>query len=444
MRTVDLIQKKRDGLALTESEINYLIKGYSRGVIPDYQMAAWAMSVYYQGMTSEETAYLTMAMVHSGEQMDLREIEGIKVDKHSTGGVGDTTTLVLAPWVASAGVPVAKMSGRGLGHTGGTIDKLESIPGFHAELGKQQFVSQINQIGIALTGQSANITPADKKLYSLRDVTATVNSIPLIASSIMSKKLASGADKIVLDVKTGRGAFMKTLDESIALAKAMVQIGRELGRETMAVISQMDQPLGNAVGNAIEVQEAIDTLKGKGPTDLLELCLELGTHMLLAAKKATTKDEAKMQLVEALQSGRALQKMKEWIQAQGGNPGVVDDASLLPAAGRVISISSTSEGWVSSIDAEALGLAAMTIGAGRMTKESSIDLAVGIKINKKIGDKVKVGESIAELFVNPQREVDLQTVQQKVQQAYMYADQPQGGLQAILAVVTDEVEMFHA
>jgi pyrimidine-nucleoside phosphorylase len=400
MRTVDIIQKKRDADPLTTEELDYLIQGYTAGEIPDYQLSAWAMAVYFNGMTAKETADLTLAMARSGNQADLSSIPGIKVDKHSTGGVGDTTTLILAPLVAAAGVPVAKMSGRGLGHTGGTIDKLESIEGFKVELTKEQFIQQVKGIGVAIIGQSGNMTPADKKLYGLRDVTATVESIPLIASSIMSKKLASGADAIVLDVKTGNGAFMKSLDESIKLAQAMVEIGGQVGRETVAVITNMEEPLGEAIGNALEVREAIETLQGMGPADLTELCLVLGAHMVLLGDKAASYDEAKEAASELLRNGSALAKLKQLISAQGGNADIAEHPELLAAAEYQVPVMAVEAGTVSRIDAEALGVTAMLLGAGRATKDDEIDLAVGMVLRKKIGDTVQEGEPVAVLHMN--------------------------------------------
>jgi pyrimidine-nucleoside phosphorylase len=400
MRTVDLITKKRDGGELTETEINNLIAGYTQGTIPDYQMSAMAMAIFFRGMTPAERADLTMAMVHSGEMIDLSPIAGIKVDKHSTGGVGDTTTLVLAPLVASIGVPVAKMSGRGLGHTGGTIDKLESIPGFHVEMDNKTFLELVNRNGLAVIGQSDNLTPADKKLYGLRDVTGTVNSIPLIASSIMSKKIASGADAIVLDVKTGDGAFMKELAESEELAACMVDIGNRVGRRTIAVLSDMSQPLGNAIGNALEVKEAIDTLRGVGPEDLTELCLTLGSHMAVLAGVAANKAEARKLLEQAISTGQALEKFKTFLSAQGGDASVVDEPERLPTAKHRFAVPAMEAGYVRTIAAEKMGIAAMLLGAGRATKESIIDLAVGIVLHKKIGDPVEVGESLATIHAN--------------------------------------------
>ncbi|OIJ10727.1 pyrimidine-nucleoside phosphorylase [Anaerobacillus alkalilacustris] len=400
MRMVDLIEKKRDGLELTKEEIGFVIKGYTEGSIPDYQMSAFAMAVYFKNMTDEERAALTLAMVESGDQINLSGIKGIKVDKHSTGGVGDTTTLVLAPLVASVGVPVAKMSGRGLGHTGGTIDKLESVRGFSVEMSSNKFIELVNNNKVAVVGQSGNLTPADKKLYALRDVTATVNSIPLIASSIMSKKIASGADAIVLDVKTGAGAFMKELRQAEELAKAMVDIGNNLGRNTIAIISDMSQPLGFAIGNALEVKEAIETLKGNGPQDLLELCIALGSHMVVLAGQSNTLDEAKQLLENAIKSGKALETFKTFLSAQGGDSSVVDDVSKLPTAKYKIDVLAKQSGYISNIIADKIGVAAMILGAGRATKDSNIDLAVGIELRKKIGDYVEEGEALVTLHSN--------------------------------------------
>ncbi len=436
MRTVDLIQKKRDGGELSREEIAFLIQGYSAGSIPDYQLSAWAMAVFFKGMSARETADLTLEMAASGDQVDLSPIAGVKVDKHSTGGVGDTTTLVLAPLVAAAGVPVAKMSGRGLGHTGGTIDKLESIPGFRVELTQEQFVEQVNRHGIAVMGQSGNITPADKKLYGLRDVTGTVNSIPLIASSIMSKKIASGADAIVLDVKTGNGAFMKTLDDSIKLAEAMVAIGEEVGRETVAVISSMEQPLGIAVGNALEVKLAIETLKGQGPKDLEKLCLTLGAHMLVLGGKALDVAEAEEMLRELIRKGYALKKFKEFVAAQGGSPSFIDQPAQLPMAQSIVSIPSVSAGYVSAIEAERIGIAAMLLGAGRETKEATIDLAAGIVLARKVGDRVETGDSLVELHTNRTDSKLMDEVRQHIVEAYTITEQEPEQLPLIYAIVT--------
>ncbi|CAM2805140.1 pyrimidine-nucleoside phosphorylase [Paenibacillus sediminis] len=443
MRAVDIIQKKRDGHELTREEISFLIKGYSRGEIPDYQMSAWAMAVYFQGMNPRETADLTLEMASSGEQIDLSPIHGIKVDKHSTGGVGDKTTVVLAPLVASAGVPVAKMSGRGLGHTGGTIDKLESISGFSVELTREQFFSQVNSIGAAVISQSGNITPADKKLYSLRDVTATVESIPLIASSVMSKKIAAGADAIVLDVKTGSGAFMKSLDASISLAQAMVEIGTEVGRQTVAVISDMDQPLGFGIGNALEIKEAIATLQGNGPKDLEEVCLFLGSHMLVLGGKAKDEQEARTILKKLIENGAAFDKLKQLVKAQNGDVSQIENPDLLPSARRQIEVKAMGNGYVEAIQAEQIGIAAMLLGAGRETKESAIDLSVGIVITKKVADYVESGETIAVLHANTDDESKIREVEQKVIEAYRVVDHEVKKPPLIYALVTkDGVKRF--
>ncbi|GGD69818.1 pyrimidine-nucleoside phosphorylase [Paenibacillus nasutitermitis] len=438
MRAVDLIHKKRSGESLTAEELSFLIEGYSRGDIPDYQMSAWAMAVYFQGMTAEETAHLTLAMAESGDQVDLTSIQGIKADKHSTGGVGDKTTLIVAPLVAACGVPVAKMSGRGLGHTGGTIDKLESMAGFRTELSREQFFAQVNEIGIAVIGQSGNITPADKKLYALRDVTATVESIPLIASSVMSKKIAAGADAIVLDVKTGSGAFMKTLEDSEALAAAMVGIGSQVGRRTAALISDMDQPLGYAIGNALEVEEAIAVLQGNGPRDLLDLCLALSAHMVVLGGQADHLEAAEVMLLERLESGAALAKFRAFVAAQGGDPAVADDPGLLPRAPVIIEVIVQQEGYVLHIDAEQLGLAAMMLGAGRAAKDDAIDHAVGLVLKRKVGDSVKAGDVIALLHAR-EDSPSVEAAMQRVREAYTIngnkkpADKP-----LLLSVVTAE------
>lgn len=407
MRMVDLIEKKRDGQALTEEEINFFIEGYTKGDIPDYQASSLAMAVYFQDMNEAERAALTMAMVNSGDVIDLSNINGVKVDKHSTGGVGDTTTLVLAPLVAAVGVPVAKMSGRGLGHTGGTIDKLESIEGFHVEISEEKFVKLVNEDKVAVIGQTGNLTPADKKLYGLRDVTGTVNSIPLIASSIMSKKIAAGADAIVLDVKTGNGAFMKTLEDAESLARAMVNIGNNVGRNTMAIISDMGQPLGNAIGNALEVKEAIETLQGQGPKDLTDLVLTLGSQMVVVGGKAQDLAEARTLLENAIADGSALARFKTFIENQDGDGSVVDDVSKLPQAQYQIDYPATKSGVVTEIVANEVGVASMMLGAGRQTKEDDIDLSVGIVLNKKVGDKVKAGESLLTIHSNREQVDDV-------------------------------------
>lgn len=402
MRMVDLIVKKQAGHTLTKEEINFIISGFTEGTIPDYQMSALAMAIYFKDMDDRERAELTMAMVNSGDQIDLSMIEGVKVDKHSTGGVGDTTSLILAPMVAALGIPVAKMSGRGLGHTGGTLDKLESFPGFHVEVTSEEFVELVNKNKIALIGQSGNITPADKKLYSLRDVTGTVQSIPLIASSIMSKKIAAGADAIVLDVKTGAGAFMKTVDDARDLASAMVAIGNMVGRKTMAVISDMSQPLGLAIGNSLEVIEAIDTLKGHGPEDLTELVFELGSKMVMLAGKADTEENARKMLQEVIDNGKALEVFKVFIENQGGDPSYITSPEKLPKASMITEFIAEEDGFVSALVADEIGKAAMLLGAGRETKESVIDLAVGLVLNKKVGDPVKKGDVL--LYIHHNKE----------------------------------------
>ncbi|MBO7744028.1 pyrimidine-nucleoside phosphorylase [Paenibacillus sp. MWE-103] len=437
MRAVDIIHKKRNGGSLTNEELSFLIQGYSRGEIPDYQMSAWAMAVYFQGMNPEETAFLTLAMAESGDRVDLSPIRGIKVDKHSTGGVGDKTSLIIGPLVASCGVPVAKMSGRGLGHTGGTIDKMESMPGFRTELAREDFIAQVNDIGVAIIGQSGDLAPADKKLYALRDVTATVESIPLIASSVMSKKIAAGADAIVLDVKTGSGAFMKTLDDSERLAKAMVEIGTQVGRRTAALISDMDQPLGFAIGNALEVREAIQTLHGRGPDDLTELCIALASHMVVLGGQAANLKEAEAALREKLRSGEALAKFKAFVAAQGGDPAVGDDPALLPQAPVLVEVPAPKSGHVHAIQAEELGLAAMLLGAGRAMKDSVIDHAVGITLRRKVGEEVREGETIALLHVREDGDA-AQAVLRRVQDAYAIGDEPAQPSPLLLSIVTEQ------
>ncbi|GAB6173925.1 pyrimidine-nucleoside phosphorylase [Paradesulfitobacterium aromaticivorans] len=397
MRMLDLIEKKRDGKPLMREEIRFIIQGYVSGEIKDYQMSAWAMAVFFRGMNEEETAELTLAMAESGEQLDLSALGGKFVDKHSTGGVGDKTTLVLAPMVAACGVPVAKMSGRGLGHTGGTIDKLSSIPGLRVELERADFLSQVRRIGLAVMSQSGNLVPADKMLYSLRDVTATVDSRPLIASSIMSKKIAAGAQGIVLDVKYGSGAFMKDLNEARTLAATMVQIGNSLGRRTVALLSDMEQPLGRAVGNSLEVLEVIETLQGKGPADLVEICLELGGWMLVAGEQAPDAVAGKQLVREALASGAAWNKFLEFVAAQGGDVKAVQEKKLPLSVWRVPFLAAES-GYVQRVDARTIGDLAMVLGAGRETKESTIDLGAGVLIRKKAGEWVEAGEPLLELF----------------------------------------------
>ena len=420
MRMYDIIMKKRNGGALSEEEINFFIEGYTNGEIPDYQVSALMMAIYFQGMNETETLALTMAMAKSGDMLDLSAIEGVKVDKHSTGGVGDKTTLALTPMVAACGIPVAKMSGRGLGHTGGTIDKLESFSGFSTSITTQTFINNVNRIGIAVMGQTADLAPADKKLYALRDVTATVDNMSLIASSIMSKKLAAGADAIVLDVKTGSGAFMQKEEDSVALAQEMVKIGRNAGRNTIAVVSDMDQPLGFAVGNALEVKEAIDTLKGEGPSDFVELCMTLGSQMLIAGGKAQDATEAQKMLQKALDSGAALDKLAEFVEAQGGDKQAVYDTSLLPKADIIEPIYSLESGYISHIACAEVGICSLILGGGRETKESEIDLSVGIVLTKKVGDKVEKDDIIAYIHANDAEK--LAAAKERFLKAYSYTD----------------------
>ncbi len=402
MRIVDLIEKKKHNNTLTKEEIDFIINGYVDGEIKDYQMSALLMAICLNGMNDDEVFYLTDAMLHSGEIIDLSKINGIKCDKHSTGGVGDKTSLVVAPLAAALGVKMAKMSGRGLGHTGGTLDKLESIPGFNIEKESDEFFKQVNEIGIAIIGQSQNITPADKLLYALRDVTATVDSIPLIASSIMSKKLASGADHIVLDVKVGSGAFMKNAKNALELAKLMVEIGKKANKDVVATLSDMEQPLGNAVGNTLEVIEAIETLKGNGPKDFTNLCKEFVVEILLVCKLACNYNTALDMVENAIKDGRGLNKLRQMIKSQGGNEAVIDDYSLLPMAEESIDLRYNEEddAYVEEINALMIGEAAMILGAGRATKEDVIDMGVGIVLNKKVGDKISCGDILATIYTN--------------------------------------------
>lgn len=406
MRVVDLIHEKRLGKVLSQPAIRDLVRSYVNGDIPDYQMSAFAMAVVLRGMNDEETTALTLAMAESGHVMDWSDIPGTKVDKHSTGGVGDTTTLVLAPLVASVGVPIAKMSGRGLGHTGGTIDKLESIPGFDTQLAMDAFKAQVREMGVAIAAQTADLAPADKKLYALRDVTDTVESIPLIASSIMSKKLASGADAIVLDVKVGGGAFMKDLSAARKLAESMVAIGTLSGRRTVAVLTRMDEPLGHAVGNALEVREAITTLRGVGPTDLTDLCLTLGAEMVVQSGVMPNIDDARQRLQQAIDDGSALAKFKDLIARQGGDPRVCDDLSLLPKAPVIQTFTAPSDGVIEAIDAEAFGLVAMRLGAGRSKSSDTIDPAVGLLLHRKLGQPVVCGEVVVEVHASSAAEAE--------------------------------------
>ncbi len=419
MRIVDIIERKQNGEELTEHEIRFVVEGFTAGEIPDYQMSAWMMAVYFKGMTEREAAHLTLAMVESGDRIDLSAIEGVKVDKHSTGGVGDTTTIVLAPLVASAGIPVAKMSGRGLGHTGGTLDKFEAIEGFQIEQTPERFIELVNQNKVAVVGQTGNLVPADKKMYALRDVTSTVQSIPLIASSIMSKKIASGADAIVLDVKVGDGAFMKTVEQAEALAHAMVRIGQEVGVTTLAVLSDMNQPLGHAVGNALEVKEAIDTLRGEGPSDLTELSLVLGAQMLLAAGRVDDFEAGKALLQEKIDSGEALDKLRTFIESQGGDASVVDHPERLPQAKYQIEVTAPTSGYLSHWKAHDVGVACSLLGAGRIEYTDTIDYAVGVMIHKKVGDSVAEGEAVATIYANRE---DVSEVMEQLQTSFEISD----------------------
>ena len=422
MRMYDLILKKKQGGELSTDEIRYMIEGFTEGSIPDYQMSAMTMAICFRGMTPRETVDLTLAMRDSGDVLDLSGIKGVKVDKHSTGGVGDKTSLVLTPIIAALGVPVAKMSGRGLGHTGGTIDKLECFDGFTTALSEEQFAGNVNTIGIAIAGQTANLAPADKKLYALRDVTATVDQMSLIASSIMSKKLASGSDAIVLDVKTGNGAFMKKLEDSRALAKEMVSIGTMAGKKTVAVITDMDQPLGRAVGNSLEVREAIDTLRGEGPADFKEVVFALGSQMLMLAGRAADEKEARALMEGVIEDGSALDKFAQFVRAQGGDAAPVYDTSLLPVAGKTLEVTAKESGYVHRILAEDIGIACMTLGGGRETKESAIDLSVGIILEKKNGDAVSDGEVLATIYGND--DAKMQAAYEKIAHAYEIAKEP--------------------
>ena len=422
MRMYDLILKKKQGGELSTDEIRYMIEGFTEGSIPDYQMSAMTMAICFRGMTPRETVDLTLAMRDSGDVLDLSGIKGVKVDKHSTGGVGDKTSLALTPIIAALGVPVAKMSGRGLGHTGGTIDKLECFDGFTTALSEEQFAGNVNTIGIAIAGQTANLAPADKNLYALRDVTATVDQMSLIASSIMSKKLASGSDAIVLDVKTGNGAFMKKLEDSRALAKEMVSIGTMAGKKTVAVITDMDQPLGRAVGNSLEVREAIDTLRGEGPADFKEVVFALGSQMLMLAGRAADEKEARALMEGVIEDGSALDKFAQFVRAQGGDAAPVYDTSLLPVAGKTLEVTAKESGYVHRILAEDIGIACMTLGGGRETKESAIDLSVGIILEKKNGDAVSDGEVLATIYGND--DAKMQAAYEKIAHAYEIAKEP--------------------
>ena len=440
MRMYDLIHKKRDGKELTKEEISYIVKGYVDGSIPDYQMSALLMAIYFQSMSEKETATFTNEVAHSGDMVDLSSIEGIKVDKHSTGGVGDKTTLIIAPIVASYGVKVAKMSGRGLGHTGGTVDKMESIPGMQTELDQKEFVDIVNRVGVAVVGQSGNLAPADKKLYALRDVTATVDSIPLIATSIMSKKLAAGNDAILLDVKTGSGAFMKTVDDSIELAKAMVSIGKHAGKNTVALITDMDVPLGSLIGNSLEVKEVVETLKGHGPEDLTEVSIKLAGNMLFLAGKGTI-EECEQMAKDAIENGQAFDKLCEFVEAQGGDISYLKDPEKFEKASIVKDVIANKSGVIHHMDTESIGIASVVLGAGRKTKEDDIDFAAGIGLIKKTGDQVSEGDVIATLYTNDESSVD--QAYEMILDAYTINDEPIENDPLVFARVTaDDVERF--
>lgn len=440
MRMYDLIDKKRLGGKLTKEEIEFIVNGFTKDEIPDYQMSAFLMAVCLQGMDKEETVEMTLAMAHSGDMLDLSPIEGVKVDKHSTGGVGDKTTLVIGAMVAALGIPVAKMSGRGLGHTGGTIDKLESIPGFNTSISTEKFFEDVNRLKFAVAGQTANLAPADKKIYALRDVTATVSSIPLISSSIMSKKLASGAEVIVLDVKTGSGAFMKTLKDSVRLAAAMVDIGNGAGRKTYGVITDMNQPLGKAVGNTLEVIEAINALKGNAPEDLMEDALVLGQYMVYGAGHAASPEEARTMLEETIKDGSALKKFAEMVEAQGGDPSYIFDTDKFEKAKYIEPVLSVEEGFVREIKTDDVGIASLILGGGRETKEDIIDHAVGLIIEKKIGDEVKKGEPIAIIHANDKDK--LEAAKEKLLSAYSIGARPEKLPLHVYAVVTEGKVVF--
>ncbi len=441
VRIYDIIKKKRDGSELSTDEINYFVENYTNGNIPDYQISALFMAIYLNKMNKRETLDLTRAMVNSGDKVDLSKINGIKVDKHSTGGVGDTTTLVLGPMVATCGVPFVKMSGRGLGHTGGTLDKLESIKDFRVELSTEEFINNSNDINISICSQTANITPADKKFYALRDVTATVENLSLIASSIMSKKLAIGSDSIILDVKVGSGAFMKNLKDAISLAEEMVEIGTGYGRETIALVTNMDEPLGNAIGNALEVKEAIEVLKGNGPEDLYELCLELGSRLLLLANKAKTRDEARYMLKKTIDSKSAYKKLIELVQYQDGDIDYIKNPELLPKAKHIVEVKSQQVGYVKALNAEEVGKCALALGAGRETMDSIIDLSAGIVLNKKVDDKVDKGDVLAYIHAN---DIDkAKEVETRLKELYIIGDKNKKNKKLVYGLVTKNgVEIY--
>lgn len=418
----ELIEIKRDRGTHTAQEIDRIVSGYSAGEMPDYQMSAWLMAAYLNGLNAQETVWLTDAMVRSGRVLDLSSIPGVKVDKHSTGGVADTTTLVLAPLVAACGVPVAKMSGRGLGHTGGTLDKLESITGFRIELSAEEFLAQVRDVGVAVIAQSPDIDPADKKMYALRDVTATVPSVPLIVGSIISKKIAGGADAIVLDVKVGSGAFMKTQADARVLASELTRVGRALGREVVCLMSDMDQPLGMAVGNALEVIEAVETLRGEGPAELTELCLVFGAKMLVLGRVAPDEREARGMLREALDTGAALTKFAEWVSAQGGDPRVAHDTSLLPRSPLSREVCAAAPGYIAGFDAEGVGRAAMLTGAGRATKDDAIDPGAGLVLDVRVGSRVEGSTRLATLYAASESQLD--RAEERLRASIRFSDTP--------------------
>jgi len=436
LRFYDLIIKKRDGQELSQEEINFMIEEYCEDRVPDYQMSAMLMAIYFKGMSNSEIKHLTMAMVNSGKIIDLSSIPGIKVDKHSTGGVGDTTTLALAPMVAAAGVPVAKMSGRGLGHTGGTIDKLESIEGFKTELSLNKFIETVKKVGVSIISPTSDLAPADKKLYALRDVTATVDSIPLIVSSIMSKKIAAGADAIVLDVTTGSGAFISRYEDALKLGEIMVDIGSELGKETVAIITNMDEPLGFAIGNSLEVREAVEVLKNKGPEDLRKLCIVLGSYMLKLGGMVNSIEGGKRKLTKILEEGRAFTKFKEMVVAQGGNFQVIENPELLPVAKYCFKIKADKSGYVQRANSRLIGESAMLLGAGRENKESKIDLSVGIVLKKKMGNKVNINEDLAEIYYNDAEK--LEDAKKKLLSSFTIGDKKPRKLPLILAAINQE------
>lgn len=432
MHILDVINKKKKGIALTIEEIHYVVEGYTRGEIPDYQISAFLMAVYFKGMNEEETRHLTMAMVESGDVIDLSKIDGIKVDKHSTGGVGDKVSLIVIPLVASLGIPVAKMSGRGLGHTGGTIDKLESIKGFNIELSMEKFMSNVNEYKMAIVGQTGDLTPADKKFYALRDVTGTVDSVPLIASSIMSKKIASGSDAIVLDVKVGNGAFMKTVEEARTLANAMVSIGKGLGRDTVAVLTNMNEPLGKEVGNANEVREAISALKGEASEDLMNVSVTIASYMAVLGKAYDNIESAKEAIWEKIKSGEALEKFALLAKIQGGDENQILHPETLPKANIKVPVIATKAGFVHEIKAEEIGTSAMLLGAGRETKEDIIDYAAGISLSKKVSDQVNVGDALCILHTNKE---EYQEAYDKALEAYVISEEEPEKIPFILDIV---------